>query len=307
MIRRLSLCLRGVSFQLAWPVLRKLGGYATFCLLVCLFACQNSAGETKRLTTDGRIKTSPVFMNSDELVYVDFEKPEQTMLKVLKLSDGSIQRFHPKATTQELEPAFSPDGRHCVFLKATGTFSVTLVIRDEQANKDFEIPPGGGFCGFRSPAFSPDGKRVVYSFADNGFQDLYSVNAEAKDRQQLTKNSGMNYYSRDGKRILFGSTRHGNYELYSMNADATDVVRLTDNPFQDVRPQFSPDGQRIAFTSNRDQNFEIYMMHADGSNVRRVTEHPERDDYAVWHPNGKRLIVVAERDGRHDLYSIPVE
>lgn len=267
------------------------------------------AGEPSRLTNDGRRKLSPVFVNSEELVYVDLERPELTALKLLKLSDLSVRLLHAKTNAQELEPAFSPDGRLCVFLKATGTLSVTLVIRNEREKKEVLLPPGRGFCGFRSPSFSLDGKRVIYSYAEDGRQDLYSVNTQAKDRRQLTKSSGMNYwpsFSPDGKRILFGSTRDGNYEIYTMNAKGQDVQRLTNSRFQDVRPKFSPDGRRIAFTSNRDGNFEVYLMDANGSSLRRVTNHPERDDYPTWHPDGKQLVIVSERDGSHDLYLVPV-
>ena len=268
------------------------------------------AEEPRRLTNDGRRKLTPVFVNSKELVYVDFERPELTTLKRMKLSDLSVRPLHAATNAQELEPAFSPNGRHCVFLKATGTLSVTLVIRDERDKKDVLLPPGNGFCGFRSPSFSPDGKRVIYSFAENSLQDLFSVNSQAKDRKQLTKNSGMNYwpsFAPDSKLILFGSTRDGNYEIYTMNADGQDVHRLTDSPFQDLRPRFSPDGNRIAFTSNRDGNFEVYLMDADGSSLKRVTNHPERDDYPTWHPSGKQLVIVSEREGRHDLYLVSVE
>lgn len=283
--------------------------------LVCLvfvLACSTAtrAEGPKRLTSDGRQKFSPVFVNSSELVYVDLVKPSLTTLKRIKLSDLSVRRLYEKTNSQELEPAFSPDGRYCVFLKATGTLSVTLVIRDEQEKSEALLPPDRGFCGFRSPSFSPDGKRVIYSFADNGLQDLYSVNLQAKDRRQLTKNSGMNYwpsYSPDGKRILFGSTRDGNYEIYTMDAKGEDVRRLTRNRFQDLRPRFSPDGKRIAFTSNRDGNFEVYVMDADGSSLKRLTKNPERDDYPTWHPDGKHLVVVSERDGSHDLYLLSVD
>ncbi len=283
--------------------------------LVCLafviaFGTATLAGEPRRLTNDGRRKLTPVFVNSEELVYVDLEKPELTTLKRMELSNLSVRPLHAKTNAQELEPAFSPDGRLCVFLKATGTLSVTMVIRNERENKDVLLPPGGGFCGFRSPSFSLDGKRVIYSFAENGLQDLYSVNTQATDRRQLTKNSGMNYwpsFSPEGKRILFGSTRDGNYEIYTMNTEGQDVRRLTDSPFQDLRPRFSPDGKRIAFTSNRDGNFEVYLMEANGSSLRRVTNHPERDDYPTWHPDGKQLVIVSERDGSHDLYLVPVE
>ena len=269
-----------------------------------------SAAEWIRLTDDGRIKFSPVFVNAEELVYVDFEKPELTTLKRLKLADGSSQPLHPQANTQELEPAFSQDGRRCAFIQTKGTLSLALVIRNEIDKQQFELAPGGGFSGYRSPSFSPDGKRVIFSFAEGGFQDLYSINSQADDRKQLTTNSGINNwpcYSPDGKRILFGSTRDGNFDIYSMAADGNDVRRLTDNPYQDLRPRFSPDGTRIAFTGNRDGNYEVYVMNSDGTAVTRVTKHSERDDYPTWHPDGKRLAMVSERDGAHDLYLVELK
>jgi tol-pal system beta propeller repeat protein TolB len=275
-----------------------------------LLANTASAAEPKRLTHDGRIKFSPSFLNEDEIGFVDFEKPTLTIIKRLNLKDGSVTPLHENVDKQELEPAFSGDGRHSVFLRASGTLQTSLVIRDEQENEDIVIPPGAGFSGYRSPAFSPDGKLVVFSFADEGQQNLFTVNRkDGKDRKQLTKLNRINNwpnFSPDGKQIVFGSTRDGNFELYSMKSDGTDVVRLTENRFQDVRPKFSPDGKHIAFVSTRDGNHEIYIMNSDGSDIRRVTHHDERDDYPVWHPDGRHLVVVAERNGSHDLYLITV-
>ncbi|MAR08927.1 MAG: hypothetical protein CL681_02995 [Blastopirellula sp.] len=279
------------------------------CVLL-LIASTTFAAEPQRLTDDGRIKWTPVFLNNKELVYVDLEKPELTVIKRLNLTDLSTKRLHPEANTQELEPAFFKGGERSTYLKTTGGLNVGIVIRDEQKNKEALLPAEAGFCGYKSPAFFPDGNRVIFSFAQGGQQDLYSVNLDAKDRKQITSHSGNNYwpsFSPDGKRILFGSTRDGNYEIYSMNLDGKEVRRLTDCRFQDLRPQFSPDGKRIAFTSSRDGNFEVYVMNADGRHVKRITHHEERDDYAAWHPDGKRLVVISERDGSHDLYLVRVD
>ena len=295
----------GVSFQLASLNLRKLEAYAT-CAVLCLLASATVAAEPQRLTTDGRIKFSPSFINADEIGYVDFEKPTLTVIKRLKLADLSITQLHKGVDKQELEPSFSADGRHCVYIRTFGGVQTGIIIRDEEADANVEIPPENGFCGYRSPSFSPDGKQVVFSFATGGQQDLFLVKREdGKDRQQLTKQSGINnwpVFSPDGKRIAFSSTRDGNFELYSMNVDGTDVVRLTHNRFQDVRPKYSPDGSQIAFTSTRDGNHEVYVMNADGSSLRRVTNNEERDDYPAWHPGGKQLVLVSERLGSHDLY-----
>ena len=269
-----------------------------------------SAAEPKRLTSDGRMKFSPSFINQDEIGFVDFEKPTLTVIKRLNLKDGSVTPLHEGVDKQELEPAFWGDGRHSVFHRASGTLQTSLVIRDEKENENIELPPGSGFSGYRCPAFSPDGTRVVFSVAAEGQQNLFTVNRkDGKDRRQLTKLTRINNwpnFSPDGKRIVFGSTRDGNFELYSMQSDGTDVVRLTHNRFQDVRPKFSPDGNHIAFVSTRDGNHEVYVMKADGSEVRRVTKHKERDDYPEWHPDGNHLVVVCERNGSHDLYLVPL-
>ena len=282
--------------------------YLSVCVFLVAFLLPNAvvfSVEPERLTSDGRVKFSPVFVNTGELVYVDMVSPVLTRIQRFHLADGRIEALFPEAKTQEFEPAFSADGRTCAFVQTRGTLSLALVIHDLEESRSAELPPPGGFAGYRTPTFSPDGTRVVFSMADDGLQDLFSVDTQAANRVKLTKNNGLNYwpcFSPDGNRILFGSTRDGNYEIYSMSADGTDVRRLTDCRFQDIRPRYSPDGKRIAYTSTRDGNYEVYVMDADGTAVVRVTNHPERDDYPTWHPDGNRLVMVSERDGSHDLY-----
>ena len=268
------------------------------------------AGDPIRLTSDGHLKHDPVFIQSGrEIVYTLLASPVQLRLIKMKLADRTVAALHPDASKNEFEPAFSPDGRYEAFVQSRGNLSLALVIRDTKRGVDSEIKPAGGFSGLRSPTIAPNMTRVLYCFPEDGRQQIYEVNMQAKDRKALTDSSGINNwpcFSRDGKRIVFGSTRDGNYDLYLMNADGTAVRRLTTNPFQDIRPSFSPDGKEIAFTSSRDGNYEIYIINTDGTGLKRVTNHPERDDYPSWHPAGKKLVIVSERAGRHDLYLIDV-
>ena len=275
---------------------------------ILLLAASACGSEPLRLTNDGRLKFSPVFISAGELVYTDFVDPTLYRLQRLKLDDRSIAPLHPEAKTSEFEPTFSHDGEICAFVQTKGVLSLSLVIRNRQSKKDAVVPPAPGFAGMRSPAISPDNSRVVYSFAEGGRQHLYSVDTQAGDQKVLTSGGINNWpcFSPNGKQITFSSTRHGNYEIYVMNADGNDIRRLTESPLQDIRPRFSPDGKRIAFTSHRDGNHEIYVMNADGSNVRRLTDHPERDDYPTWNAAGDHVAFVAERAGRYDIYLMEV-
>ena len=264
-----------------------------------------------RLTSDGRLKSTPVFVgpSGDELIYVVQDRAVQFRLMKLTLADGRSTELHPNQNKTEFEPAVSRDGRWLAYIQSRGNLSLALMIHDSKENRDFEVPPGGGFSGARSPVFSPDGTRILFSYPDQGRQRILSVNTEAKDQKTVIESDGVNNwpdFSSDGKRIVFSSSRDDDYEIYTAAADGTDVRRLTFSPKQDIRPRYSPDSSRVAFMSNRDGNYEIYVMSADGGQIVRATENPESDDYPAWHPDGKRLVIVSERAGKHDLYLIDV-
>jgi TolB protein len=286
---------------------------AIVLLCVCGFArvAEVQAGESVRVTHDGRLKFSPVYRDGGtELVFAELVTPSLYQLRRLVVADGSIGPLNTTASTSEFEPACSRDSECYAYLKTRSALSVSVVVCNRRGTKLGEILPADGFCGYRSPALAPDHSRVAFSYAEKGRQQIFSAQPDNADRKALTDSRGINNwpsYAPDGKSIVFGSSRDGNFEIYRMNADGSNVRRLTDSPFQDIRPRFSPDGRRIAFTSHRDGNAEIYVMQADGSLPLRITDNAERDDYPDWHPDGRQLIIVSERAGRHDLYltSVP--
>jgi TolB protein len=270
----------------------------------------NPEPRSVQLTKDGRPKADPVFVNGGaEVIFTTLESPTQWALTRLKIADGSVERLHPQATTSEFEPAFTPDGSLYCFVQNRANLNLKLVIRDTKQNKDSIYDPGGGFAGMRSPTIAPDGSRIAFSLADATGQQIFAVDAQGRNRVNLTKTSLNNWpaFSPDGKHIAFGSSRNGHFEIYVMDSDGSNVRRLTKGTTLSMRAAWSPDGKRIAFTSNRDGNYEIYVMDADGGNACRITHNAERDDYASWHPDGKRLVMVCERAGRSDLFLVEVE
>lgn len=268
------------------------------------------AGKEVRLTRDGRLKRDPQYIdNGRRIVYVEQASPAVLRIMRFDLQTGRAEPLHKDAANSEFEPAVSRDGRYTAFVQSRGNLSLALVIRDRQRQRDAELKPTGGFCGYCSPRISPDNRFVVFGFAEAGRQQIYRVQIDGTQRRALTDSGGVNNWpdvSPDGRQIVFSSTRDGNYEIYLMRSDGTGLRRVTYSRFQDIRPRFSPDGKRIAFVSSRDGNYELYVINADGSGLRRLTHNEERDDYPAWHPSGRFLLFVGERGGRYDLYRIPL-
>ena len=269
-----------------------------------------AAGEIK-LTHDGNIKRDPLFIHEGKTLVYSYDQREDLIRAVQIPMDDLSSAPEPlfgEERSHQTEIAFSPDGRYVSFDQCTGNLTGKLVIRDLESEKEVSISHSGRGA-YRTPTFTPDGQRVIYAFAEKGPMQLWSVNLEGKDKQQVTEIEGMTHwpgFTPDGKRLVFSNSREHNYEIYIRDTDGSNETRLTNNRLMDIRPRVSPDGKRICFVSTRDGNYEVYVMNLDGSRVVRVTNNSERDDYPNWHPNSQQLVYVSERDGQMDLYLVDV-
>ena len=302
-------CRNRSTFRHASFVLRHAAG--VFVGLCCLLLTGPAiSAEPERLTTDGKLKLSPVFTSDGgEIVYSVHDEPTLVALMRLNLADGSQEKVHPVAAAHQFDAAYSADGRyHCYAMSATSP-QMVLMIQDLKEGTEAQFRPQGGRAIVRRPTIAPDSSRVVFGISAAGGHQIASVDMQGGNLRKLTESAGLNIhpaYSPDGKQIAFSSSRDGDFEIYVMNADGSDLRRLTHSARRDLRPSWSPDGGQIAFTSARDGNYEIYSMNADGSNVQKITAHPESDDFPAWHPDGKHVVTVSLRRGKFDLYLFEV-
>jgi len=128
------------------------------------------------------------------------------------------------------------------------------------------------------PDWSPDGRRIAFQSNRTGNHEIFVMNPDGTDVQQLTSHAATDAapeWSPDGKRIAFQSNRDGNDDIWLMNADGSGLVQLTDNSVRDAKPSWSPDGKRIAF--HRDVEYlgevhaELFSMNVDGSDVQMLS------------------------------------
>lgn len=286
-------------------------GFAVFFLAFLLSCASDLRAGEQRITSDGALKLSPVFLSKGtEVIYSVHDEPTKVSLIRLNLADGKLSRVDSANPAHQFDADMTADGKLlCYVLTYTSPQSI-LVIKDVAAGTETRYIPKEARATVRNPKFAPDLKRIIFTLSDVGGQDIAAVDLKGENLKRLTNSVGTNAWaapSPDGRQIAFSSSRDGSFHLYIMQADGSEVRQLTDHPLRDMRPAWSPDGKRIAFVSARDGNLEIYVIDADGSNLRRITDNVDRDDFPIWHPNGRQVLTVSERDGNSDLYLIDVD
>jgi TolB protein len=173
------------------------------------------------------------------------------------------------AEGDDLQPAWSPDGRQIAFSSGrSGNLDIYVV------NSQCILPSGG--C---------DSKPT-----------------------QLTTSRGFDewpVWSPDSGKIAFVSDRDGNVEIYLMDANGNNQQRLTDHPADDWPAAWSPDGRRLVFASNRDGHWNLYVVEASGGEPARLTNDPADEREPVWSPDGRTIAFAYNGTGNWDIYTLP--
>jgi Tol biopolymer transport system component len=177
------------------------------------------------------------------------------------------------------------------------------------------------------PDWSPDGQRIAFASnateGNNGDGDVevWTVNADGTDLQQLTDNVGIRDaapdWSPDGARIAFSSQRTDSdaadedLDIWTINStDGQDAQQLTDNDHDDDTPDWSPDGQQIVWEASAGENRDIFRMNADGSGQAEVVAGPGDDSWPMWSPDGASIAYHANNpsaDLGWEIYTITAQ
>jgi TolB protein len=194
---------------------------------------------------------------------------------------------HPHQLTNtpdivELNPSWSPDGKHIVFSEGTvqgGTDKdLGLWVMNADGSQLRQLTPEGIV-----PSWSPDGKTIAYDVVDanafgNGVDriNIYAIPAAGGEPTNLTP--GAKYasdpdWSPSGRRIAFDLSTG----LAVMKADGSNQHRIPHaaGGAVDAGPVWSPDGRWIAYTHGtyrrgKGEIDALYLIHPDGKGRHRV-------------------------------------
>jgi Tol biopolymer transport system component len=167
----------------------------------------------------------------------DFNQP---LSLALMNADGSgKQTIASFSMTYGFKQAWSPDSSKIVFSASSSTANpsdrgVCVINIDGSditkiANGDIRPQTQS----WQSQVWSPDGSKIVYYSKDSGNFDIWMMNTDGSNKEQLTTSTGDDvepYFSPDGRKILFESNRNGNWDIYVIDLVSVIPAIIDINP-----------------------------------------------------------------------------
>ena len=196
--------------------------------------------------------------------------------------DGSGETQLTTDTTNEAQPAWSPDGKRIAF------------VTDRDGNNEIYLMNGTGGNLRRlttaagtdeQPAWSPDGAKIAFVSNRSGNLNIWVMDSTGANPVNLTNDASVDLgpaWSPDGSKIAFHSNRPGNFAIYVMNADGSGVTQITNARLPSELASWSPDSKRIVF----DSDGELWIAQASGGGGLTQVTHSKfvHDFMARWRP-----------------------
>lgn len=206
-------------------------------------------------------------------------------------ADGSDPRQLTFNAADDVDPAWSPDGRQLVFARFFGDFDADLFTIGADGSGERAVTESPGVMD-RQPVWSPNGREIAFSRGGNAAEergDIFTIRPDGTHLRALTSTAADEEspdWSPDGHRIAFTSDRDARdtqWDVYVIGRGGGRADRVTYAGCGG--PAWSPDGRNVACPSDRTGDPEIWTMRADGSQPHNRTQSPSSADVSPdWQP-----------------------
>jgi Tol biopolymer transport system component len=213
----------------------------------------------------------------------------------LYLADATTGKRLKRLTTSTLNPefeelryvysqsAFSPDGRTLAFTAQTGGKDVLYLENVKSLSIERRLDTG--LEGMIGPTWSPDGKQIIFSGAKGGFTNLYKIDRDGRNLQQITVGDWaalMPAWSPDGRRVAFVSDRgpdtdfqtlkFGKWQINILDLQSGNIDVIPGQAGKNLNPQWAPDGKSLAYISDRTGIAQLFIYDFDAKEQYQITK-----------------------------------
>jgi signal transduction histidine kinase len=204
--------------------------------------------------------------------------------------DNGPPRQLTSAVGDDLQPAWSPDGRKIAFSSGR-TGNLNIYVMDADGRNLTQLTDSLGFDEW--PVWAPDGQQIAFVSDRDGNVELYRMNADGSAQLRLTNHPADDWpaaWSPDGRWLAFASERDEDWNLFVIPARGGSPTRITNAPGAEREPVWSPDGQSIAFAYNISDNWDVYTLRLSPDDFTeippsawtQITNTPADERYPVW-------------------------
>jgi Tol biopolymer transport system component len=221
----------------------------------------------------------------------------------------------------DLDPAFSPDGRHLAFRRGENDAEAEIwLLRLTEGGRHVGRPEKLTNNRIRStsPVWSGDGRYVIFSSGvfNTGYDNLYRLQASARsssEAERLTASTGESFFalSASWSAGMLAVTRAArDFRIFTIMKDRKgwtlpQPIPLPASTRSDAEPALAPDGSHVAFVSSRSGHPELWVSQREGSAIRKLTAF-ETGSVALpsWSPDSRHITFSAIYQNQPAVWTI---
>ena len=234
-------------------------------------------------------------------------------------ADGSGQTALTSSTLDDLDPAWSPDGKRIAFTRTreSPAYSAIWVMNSDGTQESPVISSETPGDRFAQPTWSPDGTQIAMqrsngiALVDTDGTDFHHLTPPNPIPSDFTYTDDEPTWSPDGTTILFsrGFDFETETSLWAIRPDGTQLRQVTTNVIEgegwthDNWPDWAPAGPRFAvYRSFSTQEFQPGLVVGTEANPPRF-DYLTPNDFGgmpAWAPDGTKIAYEAR-----DIYVVP--
>lgn len=271
-----------------------------------IFTMSSNGSDIKALTKNFDLNIdfySPKFSpdkNKVAFVVDDFTKSN---IYVVDKDGTNLKVVTNDETFFNSKPVWSPNGNFIAYNSVRTDNRLRIVNLQDLSVIESSI----AISDLSWASWSPDGTKVLFTSAQDGDEEIYSMNANGTGLTKLTNNTfddSSPKYSPDGNSILFVSNRSGNDDVFVMNSNGQSAVNISNTASNtETNPLWSPDGLRVLYQSEQGNQYDLFVSEKTGNNPQKLTNSPT-DDYAAEWINNEDIIYTTEFDGNKEIFMV---